>query len=178
MVLGAIIFERIGIEPIKKKTTFAKKIRHVKNIFEKAVTEELIERLNKITPETKPLWGKMDAAQMAAHCCVTYEMVYDNKHPQPNGFTKMLLKMLVKNMVVNEKPYKKNGHTAKEFIMNSEKNLDVERTRLIQYLQMSLENGTVFFEGKESHSFGKLTAKEWNNMFYKHLDHHLTQFGV
>jgi len=38
--------------------------------------------------------------------------------------------------------------------------------------------GSARFEGKESHSFGKLTSKEWNNMFYKHLNHHLTQFGV
>ena len=34
------------------------------------------------------------------------------------------------------------------------------------------------FEGKESNSFGPLTKGEWNNMFYKHLDHHLSQFGV
>ena len=36
--------------------------------------------------------------------------------------------------------------------------------------------GENYFEGKESNSFGKLTASEWNNMFYKHLDHHLSQF--
>jgi hypothetical protein len=38
--------------------------------------------------------------------------------------------------------------------------------------------GADAFEGKESNSFGKLTASEWNIMMYKHLDHHLTQFGV
>ncbi|MCJ8164098.1 hypothetical protein MKJ04_04535 [Pontibacter sp. E15-1] len=31
---------------------------------------------------------------------------------------------------------------------------------------------------QESHSFGRLSSQEWNNMFYKHLDHHLSQFGV
>ena len=35
-----------------------------------------------------------------------------------------------------------------------------------------------YFNGKESHSFGILTVTEWNNSFYKHLDHHLNQFGV
>jgi hypothetical protein len=34
------------------------------------------------------------------------------------------------------------------------------------------------FDGKNSHSFGKLSAQEWNNMLAKHLNHHLEQFGV
>jgi len=38
--------------------------------------------------------------------------------------------------------------------------------------------GALYFEGRESLSFGKLTSKEWNNLFYKHIDHHFTQFGI
>ena len=38
--------------------------------------------------------------------------------------------------------------------------------------------GEAHFDNKESHSFGKLNINEWNTMFYKHLDPHLTQFGV
>ena len=45
-------------------------------------------------------------------------------------------------------------------------------------LEVNQELGVSYFENKESHSFGRLTIKEWNNMFYKHLEHHLTQFGV
>jgi SRSO17 transposase len=46
------------------------------------------------------------------------------------------------------------------------------------YIIKTQELGATHFEGKESHSFGTLTSTEWNNMFYKHLDHHLGQFGV
>ena len=38
--------------------------------------------------------------------------------------------------------------------------------------------GETSIDGKESHSFGVLTAQEWSTMFIKHLDHHLSQFGV
>jgi hypothetical protein len=38
--------------------------------------------------------------------------------------------------------------------------------------------GEAHFDGKDSHSFGNLSKSQWNTMFYKHLDHHLTQFGV
>jgi len=150
----------------------------MKNIFEKEVTNEVIDRINQITPSTKNVWGKMNAAQMLAHCNVTYEMVYSDKHKKPKGLKKFLLKTFVKKIVVSEKPYAKNGRTAPEFIISEQKELDNEKNRLIEHLKKTQELGSQHFENKESHSFGKLTSNEWNNMFYKHLDHHLTQFGV
>jgi hypothetical protein len=49
---------------------------------------------------------------------------------------------------------------------------------VVEYLKKTEELGEKYFDGLESNSFGKLTTIEWNNLFYKHLDHHLTQFGV
>jgi hypothetical protein len=150
----------------------------MKNVFNPADITELINRINKLTPNTKQLWGKMSVAQMLAHCNVSYEMIYEDKHPKPNAFKKFLLKLFVKNFVVNEKPYKKSGQTAPEFIIKDEKNFETEKNRLIGYITKTQQLGSNAFEGKESHSFGTLTSSEWNNMFYKHLDHHLRQFGV
>ena len=56
----------------------------MKNIFTKEVTKDVIARVEKLTPESQPTWGKMSVAQMLAHCNVSYEMVYTNKHPKPN----------------------------------------------------------------------------------------------
>ena len=115
----------------------------MKSIFNPADVAELTERINKLTPGTNPLWGKMSVGQMLAHCNVAYEMVYTNKHPKPGFFMRLLLKTVVKSTVCGPKPYKKNLRNA-----------------------------------KESLSFGKLSVDEWNTMFYKHLNHHLEQFGV
>ncbi len=150
----------------------------MKNIFTKEVTEEVIQRIENLTSETQPIWGKMSVAQMLAHCCVTYEMIYTDKHPKPNAFTKFMLKLFVKKIVVSEKSYAKNGRTAPQFLITDEKVFATEKQRLIDYINQTQKLGATYFEGKESNSFGKLTKKEWNNMFYKHLDHHLTQFGV
>lgn len=150
----------------------------MKNIFEKEVSNQVIERINNLKISTQPNWGKMSVSQMLAHCNVTYEMVYTDKHPKPNAFMKFMLKLFVKNAVVSTKPYAKNGKTAPQFIIDEEKNFDQEKTILINYINKTQELGAKHFEGKESHSFGKLTSQEWNNSFYKHLDHHLTQFGV
>ena len=115
---------------------------------------------------------------MMAHCCVAYEMVYENKHKAPNAFMKFFLKLFVKDMVVGPKPYKKNSQTAPAFLIKDERDFETEKARLISYLKKTQELGAEHFDDKESLSFGKLSKAEWNVMFYKHLDHHLAQFGV
>lgn len=150
----------------------------MKNIFDAEVANEVIGRINNLTPETQAQWGKMDVAQMLAHCNVTYEMVYENKHPKPGVLKKFILKALIKSIVVNDQPYKKNGRTAPQFMVSDEKDFETEKKRLIDYIEKTQALGEGHFDGKESHSFGVLTKDEWNNMFYKHLDHHLGQFGV
>jgi hypothetical protein len=150
----------------------------MKNIFQPAVTGEIIERINNLAPTTAQLWGKMNVAQMLAHCNVNYELVYDDIHPKPGPVMKFILKTLVKSKVVNEKPYPKNNQTAPAFIIKGEREFEKEKVRLIDYINKTQKLGETHFDGKESHSFGVLTKTEWNNMFFKHLDHHLNQFGV
>jgi hypothetical protein len=148
------------------------------NVFTEKGTSEFINRIHNLTPETKPQWGKMSVEKMLAHCNVTYELIYEDKHPRPKGLKKLLIKLLIKNYVVGDKPFKKNGGTAPAFLIRDERKFKTEKDRLIQHLEKTQQLGEPHFNGKESHSFGPLTIKEWNTMFSKHLDHHLTQFGV
>lgn len=150
----------------------------MKNIFSKEVTQEIIDRIQKLSPETQRQWGKMTVGQMLAHCSVTYEMIFENIHPKPKGIQKFILKTFVKQIVVNEKPYKHNNPTAPAFLIKDDKDFHREQTRLMDYIQRTQQLGATHFEQKESNSFGKLSSGQWNNMFYKHLDHHLNQFGV
>ncbi len=150
----------------------------MKNIFDKTITDEVINRINKLSPSSQRVWGKMNVAQMLAHCSVTYEMVYEDKHPKPNPFMKIILKFFVKQGVVGEKLYKQGLPTASQFLIKEEKDFEFEKKRLIAYIVRTQELGASYFNNKESLSFGKLTSEEWNNMFYKHIDHHLKQFGL
>lgn len=150
----------------------------MKNVFNQADTAEIIARINKLSPSSQALWGKMSVGQMLAHCNVTYEMVYDNIHPAPNAFIKFILKLFVKNSVVSEKPFKKNSETAPAFIIKESRDFEKEKKRLIDYINKTQQLGDAHFDGKISISFGVLSKSEWNNLFAKHLDHHLGQFGV
>jgi hypothetical protein len=148
------------------------------NLFNEQECQETISRINNLTPETQPVWGKMKVSEMLAHCNVAYELTYTDKHPKPNGFAKFMIKLFAKNAVVGPKPYKKNGRTAPVFLITDERDFEKEKSRLIEHINKTLQLGVSHFEGKESHAFGALTETEWNNLFSKHLDHHLNQFGV
>jgi hypothetical protein len=152
------------------------------NIFDRATCDAHIARLNKLTADTRPQWGKMSAAQMVAHVSKAYEMVCDPNyaatHKRPNGVVRFLLKTFLKPIVVGPKPYKPNSGTAPDFVVKDQRDLEVERKRLIAYINQVQAWGAKHFEGKDNHSFGVMTAQEWNVLFAKHLDHHLRQFGV
>lgn len=150
----------------------------MENIFASETVAALTTRINGLTPATTPAWGKMSVSQMLAHCNVTYEMVYDITHPKPGAIKRFLLNLFVKNAVVGPKPYPRNSPTAPQFKITATKDFAHEKQRLLSYLERVHAEGAQAFEGRESNSFGPLTAAEWNVMFYKHLDHHLTQFGV
>jgi hypothetical protein len=148
------------------------------NVYEAATVAELTARINRLTPSTVPQWGKMSVDQMLAHCNVTYDMAYTDLYPKAGGIQRLLLKLFVKQAVVGPKPYPRNSPTAPQFRMSGAKDFAHERSKLIDYMHRVQRDGARAFEGRESLSFGQLTAAEWNTLFYKHLDHHLTQFGV
>lgn len=146
------------------------------NVFSRNVSNNLISRINTLTPDRSALWGKMDPAQMLAHCNISYEMVYEDYHHRPNVLMRMVLQILVKPMVVSEVPYKKGSRTAPAFLVTGKKDFEQEKSRIIAYLNRTQALGETAFDGTRSLSFGRLTNLEWNNLFYKHLDHHLQQF--
>jgi len=150
----------------------------LQNIFTPESTKETLDRLQNLTPDTVPEWGKMNAPQMLAHLNVAYDITFEKIDVKYNFFMKMMLKMMVKATVVGNKPYKKNGQTAPVFKIEDKRDFEKEKALFIDNVKKTQELGANYFDGKESPSFGKLTSKEWSNQFYKHMDHHFRQFGV
>lgn len=151
----------------------------IKNIFTTEGANEVVNRINNLQPNTLAKWGTMNVAQMLAHCNVPYAYTFEpEKFKKPGFFMKLMLKAFVKKIVTSSKPYKQNERTAPEFVISNERDFETEKAKLIGNILKTQELGVQYFEGKENFSFGKMTAEEWNTMYYKHLDHHLRQFGV
>ena len=146
----------------------------VKNLFDATVKQEIIDRINKLTPESQRQWGKMDVAQMLAHCQMPLGVATGKHKLKGSGFLK-LVGPLFKGLLFNNKPFKKNLGTDKSFIMTTPKEFEKEKSGLIQMINdFSASSMT-----DEPHPiFGKLTKEQWSKGTWKHLDHHLMQFGV
>lgn len=151
----------------------------MQNIFDSKDVQQYIDRINLLTPEAQQKWGKMNAEQVLAHLNVAYSMVFEpEKHKKPSFIAKFLLSNFVKPKLTNELPYKQNLPTSPAFIISDERNFEEEKKKLIGNIQRVQQLGRIAFEGKEHLNFGKISAQGWNNMFAKHLNHHLEQFGV
>ena len=146
----------------------------VKNLFDTTVKQEIIDRINKLTPQTQRQWGKMDAAQMLAHCQMPLGVAV-GKHKLKRNFFLSLIGPLFKKQLYNDKPFKRSLPTDKSFIMTDPKDFEKEKEGLLQMIN-SFSESTM---SDEPHPFfGKLTKEEWSKGTWKHLDHHLQQFGV
>ena len=90
-----------------------------------------------------------------------------------------LIGRLVKPMVFrNEDPLRKNSPTAKSLVVADERDMAKERDRLLGLIDKFAAGGAAACT-KHPHSFfGRMTPEEWAILMYKHLDHHLRQFGV
>lgn len=151
----------------------------MQNVFDAKDAQEYINRINNLTPETQRKWGKMSVDQVLAHLNVAYDLTFTSeKFPKPSFIAKFLLSKFVKPKITNEIPYKQSLPTSPAFIIADERNFEEEKAKLIGNIQRVQQLGREAFEGKENINFGKMTAQCWNNMFAKHLNHHLDQFGV
>jgi len=137
-----------------------------------------IERLEKLKPDSQPLWGKMNAGQLLAHLNVTYDMASGKVDPKNNFFIKWMLKTFVKQGVVGPKPYPKNSRTAPVFLVSDEQDFQIQKKLFLENIQNTQKLGASHHEGLASPSFGALTADEWSVTYSKHIEHHFEQFGL
>ena len=151
----------------------------MKNLFDTAVAYQVKTRLEKLGPQSERHWGKMTPAQMLAHCSVSMQWAVGEVVPDKGPLPARLIGRLVKPMVFrNEGPLRKNSPTAKSLIVADERDLGNERKRLCGLIDRFTAGGAAGCTKNPHSFFGKMTPEEWAILAYKHLDHHLRQFGV
>lgn len=146
----------------------------MKSLFDETSCNEILNRLYKTSDNMEAEWGKMNISQMFSHCQLPLKIALTSE-PVKTSFNPIML--LFKKSLYNDKEWRKNLPTGKNFKITEEKNFKKEKE--------ALEGMIVAFHAKKSETtwnphpvFGKFTPEQWGKMQYKHLDHHLRQFGV
>ena len=150
----------------------------MKNLFEAARVEEVKERMVHLRPDSERLWGRMNAAQAVAHCSAGLELALGDRTP-PRLLLGRIIGLMVKPMALgNDEPMRRNSPTVKGLVVQDERDLGIERERLCGLIDRFTAAGPGGCTTHPHSFFGRLTSEEWATLMYKHLDHHLRQFGV
>ena len=151
----------------------------VKNLFDAAVADEVKTRLGELEPQSERRWGTMTAAQMLAHCSVSLQWAVGEVVPEKGPLPARMLGRVIKPLVLrNDDPMRKNSPTAKSLLVAGERDFGQERERLRRLIDRFAAGGAAGCTRNPHSFFGKMTPEEWAILMYKHLDHHLRQFGV
>jgi len=146
------------------------------NLFQPAARTRIEDRIRALRPDAARLWGKMDAPAMLAHCALGLEAATGDL-PMKQKFIGKLLGPFFRGMLLGPKPFARNAPTAPELLSPDPAAFEAEKARLLADVDRFCGAGP----GSASlytHGFlGRLSGEEWGRIMYKHLDHHLLQFG-
>jgi hypothetical protein len=146
----------------------------VKNLFDVTVKQDIINRINKLSAQSQAQWGKMNVAQMLAHCQMPLG-VATGKHKLKRNFLLSLIGPLFKKQLYNDVPFKRSLPTDKSFIITNPQEFETEKKNLVEMINVF---SATTMPGEPHPFFGKLSKEDWSKGTWKHLDHHLQQFGV
>jgi hypothetical protein len=149
----------------------------MKNLFDKPAFDEIVERINKLSPGSQRQWGKMNVDQMLAHCVISLQAASGEKYFPPRLIGKLIGRFL-KFTIMKERPVPKNSPTNPAFVITETAGFEKEKERLLQLVNNFHTGGEAKCTTNPHSFFCKLTPVQWGTLMYKHLDHHLKQFGV
>jgi hypothetical protein len=149
----------------------------MKNMFNPEQVTEIQDRLKKLTKNSQHQWGKMGVSQMLEHCSIGVHMAL-REFSVRRMFVSYILGGIIKYISLkDDKPMRENSPTVPGMAVTGAYNYEEEREKLSALISR------FFVEGRhiEPHLhpfFGEMNPQEWAILMYKHLDHHLRQFGA
>ncbi|MFY8213467.1 MAG: DUF1569 domain-containing protein [Flavobacterium sp.] len=150
----------------------------MKSIFTPTDNLELQNRLQQITADSLPIWGKMNAAQMFVHCQKPFEVAEKKLILNRNLMSYLFGSMMKKKLLIKGEPFTPNLPTAKAFLITDSVEFAREKNSLLEKIIEYSQVGPSIIKIKTHPFFGDLSPEQWGILFYKHLDHHLKQFSV
>lgn len=143
------------------------------NLLNEFDRKELSNRLARLTPDAKPLWGKMTPGHLLAHLIDLFEVTFAER---PVTVRKGLMNSAFGRWMLSTMPLPKNAKTDPEYLKRPVGNFEQDKAKVQDYIQR--------FAAPEKFTFGaspwvgQMTPEQWAKSHYTHLAHHLKQFNL
>lgn len=150
----------------------------MKNIFDNQTINEFKVRINQLNPEAQPAWGKMNVFQMLKHCTENERMMVREKNYKRVFIGRIFGKMALKKNIKDDAPLAKNSPTNPELIFTGTGDIAQQKQLWIALLEKYPNMQSNDYADFVHPFFGKMDSEQISRFAYKHVDHHLRQFGV
>jgi hypothetical protein len=150
----------------------------METLFDAATRDSLLARVESLRADSPRAWGEMNVAQAMSHCALALEAATGDAVLR-SPFVARLIGPLFKGWIVGPKPFSKNSPTHPQLVLKSAPcDFGREKARLLAIIRKFHDAGPAA-AARHRHAFvQKLTGDEWGRVQWKHLDHHLRQFGA
>ena len=148
----------------------------MKTLFDPAAREAMLARLDRLTPDARPRWGKMNAGRMVCHLIDSVRAALGEMEcRQRKSF---MSNPVVRWLIIDVIPWPKGkAQTAPEFLSTQPAELEADRAELRRLVESFARRGPAGPWAPHP-SFGALSGAQYGRLVHRHFDHHFRQFGV
>jgi len=147
------------------------------SIFQPTDSAEIVKRIQSLRPDAEAQWGKMQVAQMLAHLQQSVRVATGDLKLK-RALIGILFGRMAKKGLTKPTPFKRGLPTAPEFRISDARDFASEQRKLVELVQRFSRGGPAALTKEQHPFFGSMTSEEWDLLQWKHLDHHLRQFGA
>ena len=145
-------------------------------LWDPAAAREIRGRVAQLTPDLPRRWGRMSAQQMVCHLSESLRMAIGELRVAPKRLP--IRYTPLKQLIVYVAPFPKNAPTAPELTIAATPRPWADDLSTLQQLIDRFTARPADAEWPEHPAFGRLSRRAWGVLGYRHIDHHLRQFGV
>ena len=148
----------------------------MRSLFDPQSRAAILDRISHLTSESKPVWGRFTAPEMVCHVsCDLRQALGELDAGPPSG---RVAWFPINWLAIHVVPWPKGmGKSPPEFLAERPTTWTADVARLRDLVERFAARG-VAAVWPASRVFGRISGVSWGVMEYKHLDHHLRQFGV
>jgi hypothetical protein len=156
-------------------------INNMTTILNKSECDAIINRINKLTPDAKSIWGKMTVNEMLCHTADLLRDILGIRQTEP--VTPVEMRPQIIAMVITAQEWDKNLPTFPPYLQGEcgggtkPANFEADKKTLLDLVNKFC-NTTDNFSFFPHAGLGVLSREQNGNLIWKHTDHHLRQFGV
>ena len=150
----------------------------MKDIFNQQTIDEFQTRIQKLNTGSKAQWGKMNVFQMLKHCTENDRMLLRERKYKRLFIGRLFGKLALKSNIKNDAPLGKNSPTHPELVIKENGDVTTQKQLWLNILNKYAAKRSSEYTDFVHPFFGKMDSTQVSKFAYKHIDHHLRQFGV